>query len=119
MDSSSSNGSVVHGDPAKQFPFYPPEYWMVSEEWTQTFQESKVDPNSQGRAIVQKVGTTRAIAVHPLAHHVAGLASGIKNYRIIYAITITKKMYEWWVGITTPQSANLKDLKGPEIIGGS
>lgn len=112
------NGNVAHGDPAKQFPFYPPEYWMVTEEWTQTFEESKVDPNSQGRTIVQKMGTTRAICTHPLAHHVAGLATGIRGYKIVYAVPITKKMYDWWVSMTAPTKPQVNGLTGKEIVGG-
>lgn len=89
-------------DPTKRYPFYPPEYWMITERWREKIEESKVDPGSQGRTFIQVRELTRAIACHPLAHHVAGLANGLSGYVIISQVPITKKLFDWWVMMTTP-----------------
>src|SRR6267143_6983858 len=100
---SGRNGGDPSNDPAKQFPFWPPEYWMITERWIQVLEESKVDPTSQGRTMVRTMCVSRAIATHHLAHHTAGLAHGIADYAIIAMVPITKKLYDWWVDVNTPR----------------
>lgn len=103
---SNENGNKPHDlDPAKQFPFYPPEYWMITEGWTEVIEESKVEIGSQGRTLTSTRQSTRAICVHPLAHYAAGRTHGLRNYAILNSVPITKKLYDWWIDITVPQAA--------------
>lgn len=111
-----NGGAPQPFDPAKQFPFYPPEWWMVTEQWTELIEESKVDPNSLGRTFTKTRTFTRAIAVHPLAHHTAGMAHGLANYAIINSVPITKKLYDWWVDVTTPPAAKKAEETKAKVI---
>lgn len=84
--------------PGLQYPFYPPEYWMITEEYIQIVESGSALDNTLRRAPM-RMKRTRAIQTHPLAHHMMGMVNGIEGYAIIEALPITKKLFDWWVGM--------------------
>lgn len=102
MSDEKKNGS----GPGLQYPFTPPEYWMITEEFIQIVESGSALDNSLRRAPM-RMKRTRAIQTHPLAHHMVGMVNGIEGYAIIEALPITKKLFDWWVSMFE-QPTNVK-----------
>lgn len=84
--------------PGLQYPFTPPEYWMITEEWIEVAESGSALNDTLKRAAM-RMKRTRAIQTHPLAHHMVGMVNGQQGYSIIYAVPITKKLFDWWVSM--------------------
>jgi hypothetical protein len=90
--------------PGLQYPFTPPEYWMITEETIRVVETGSALDNSLRQAPM-RIKRTRAIQTHPLAHQMVALANGDEHYSIIYAVPITKKLFDWWVSMFEPVAA--------------
>lgn len=87
--------------PGLKYPFTPPEYWMITEEFIQIVESGSALDGSLRKAPM-RMKRTRAIQTHPLAHHMVGMVNGIEGYSIAYAVPITKKLFDWWVSMFEP-----------------